>query len=349
MPAAEERSALREAVRSLLTRSSGNGELWSRLCGEIGVAGLAVPECYGGSGASLLETHVVLEELGRTLTPCPMLGSAVLAAQALLLSGDQQACQRLLPGIASGSRIAALVWTGPDGQWDENGVACNATDTGLLTGDAHYVLDGDLAATLLVVAHTTDGIGLYEVDRLAPGLTRTAVTTMDATRRLATVSLQNVAGQRLGTDCPLDQIRDTACVALSAEQVGAASRALELTVAYTKTRVQFGQPIGAFQALQHRLADLHVLVESARSASYAAASALATGAPEAPVLAAVAKVHCSEALEKVAAEMIQMHGGIGITWEHDAHRYFKRAHGAAQLFGPPRTHISRLASALLGP
>jgi alkylation response protein AidB-like acyl-CoA dehydrogenase len=319
------------------------------LCGEIGVAGLAIPECYGGSGASLLETHVVLEELGRTLTPCPMLGSAVLAAQALLLSGDSQACQRLLPGIASGSRIAALVWTGPDGQWDENGAACKATDTGCLTGDAHYVLDGDLADTLLVVARTTDGIGLYEVDGLAPELTRTAATTMDPTRRLATVSLRDVAGQRLGTDCPLDQIRDTGCVALSAEQVGAATRALELTVAYTKIRVQFGQPIGAFQALQHRLADLHVLVESARSASYAAASALAAGAPEAPVHAAVAKVHCSEALEKVAAEMIQMHGGIGITWEHDAHRYFKRAHGAAQLFGPPRTHISRLASAVLGP
>jgi alkylation response protein AidB-like acyl-CoA dehydrogenase len=278
-----------------------------------------------------------------------MLGSAVLAAQALLLSGDPQACQRLLPGIADGSRIAALVWTGLDGQWDEGGVACKATDTGCLTGEAHYVLDGDLADTLLVVARTVDGIGLYEVDGLAPGLTRTAVTTMDPTRRLAAVGLRGVTGQRLGTDCPLDQIRDMACVALSAEQVGTATRALELTVAYTKTRVQFGQPIGAFQALQHRMADLHVLVESARSASYAASSALATGAPASSVLAAVAKVYCSEALEKVAAEMIQMHGGIGITWEHDAHLYFKRAHGSAQLFGAPHTHISRLASAVLGP
>jgi alkylation response protein AidB-like acyl-CoA dehydrogenase len=357
MHATEERQALREAVRSLLTRHSPStataarsgydGELWSRLCGEIGVAGLAVPECYGGSGASLLETHVVLEELGRTLTPSPMLGSAVLAAQALLLSGDPQACQRLLPGIAGGSRIAALVWTGLDGQWDEDGVAGKATDTGCLTGDAHYVLDGDLADTLLVAARSPEGVGLYEVDASAPGVTRAASTTMDSTRRLAAVGLRGVAGQKLGTDCPLDQIRDTACVALSAEQVGTAARALELTVAYTKTRVQFGQPIGAFQALQHRLADLHVLVESGRSASYAAASALVTGAPEASVLAAVAKVYCSEALEKVAAEMIQLHGGIGITWEHNAHLYFKRAHGAAQLFGPPRTHIARLAATVL--
>jgi alkylation response protein AidB-like acyl-CoA dehydrogenase len=227
-------------------------------------------------------------------------------------------------------------------------VAYTAAEDGRLTGEAHYVLDAETADTLLVAARDKTGIGLYEVDANLPGVARTAVTTMDLTRRLTVIRLDSVPGRRLGRGNPLDLVRDIACVALSAEQVGAATRAFELTVAYTKTRVQFGQPIGAFQALQHRLADLHVLVESARSASYTAASAVVAEAPDAPLLAAVAKVHCSEALERVAGEMIQLHGGIGITWEHDAHLYLKRAHSSRQLFGQPREHMARLAAALLG-
>jgi alkylation response protein AidB-like acyl-CoA dehydrogenase len=357
-----ERQALREAVRGLLAKHSSSSAvraaiesppgydrpLWTRLCTEIGVAGLAIPERYGGAGASLLEAHIVLGELGGALTPSPMLGCAVLAAQAVLHSGDEGACQRLLPGIAAGNRIAALAWTPQAGGWDPQQVAYTAAGNETLTGEAHYVLDAETADTLLVAASDKTGIGLYEVDADLPGVTRTAVTTMDLTRRLTVVGLDGVPGRRLGTGNPLDLVRDIACVALSAEQVGAASRAFELTVAYTKTRVQFGQPIGAFQALQHRLADLHVLVESARSASYAAASAAVAGTADAPLLAAVAKVHCSEALERVAGEMIQLHGGIGVTWEHDAHLYFKRAHSSLQLFGSPRSHVCRLAASLLG-
>ncbi|HEX8627794.1 MAG TPA: acyl-CoA dehydrogenase family protein [Catenuloplanes sp.] len=356
-PGEEDRRALREAVRELLTRHAGRAEpappggydrsLWSRLCDQIGVAGLAVPQRYGGAGAGLLEAHVVLDELGRSLTPAPMLGSAVLAAQAVLHCGDPGACQRLLPGIADGSRLAALVWAGPAGGWDSTDIACTATAADRLTGRAHYVLDGDLADTLLVLARHPDGIGLYEVDPAAAGLARTAVPALDGLRRLAQVELVDVAARRLSAHCPVDRLRDIACVALSAEQVGAAGRALELTVTHVKNRVQFGQPIGAFQALQHRLAHLHVLVDSARSASYAAASATVGGAPDAPLLAAVAKVYCSETLQRAAAEMIQLHGGIGVTWEHDAHRYLKRAHGAAQLFGPPHRHLGRIASTLL--
>ncbi|WP_371871443.1 acyl-CoA dehydrogenase family protein [Phytohabitans rumicis] len=340
MELTEERLALREVVGDLLALTPPE-KVWPRLCGEIGAAGLAIPERYGGAGASLLETHIVLEQLGRTLTPTPLLGSAVLAAQALLLTSPA-AAERLLPGIADGSQVAALAWAGADGRWDVPAVT--ASD-GTLRGTAHYVLDGDTAGILLVA--TRDG-ALYEVDTADPAVTRTAVTTVDLTRRLAVVELRGAAGRRLGP-CPLAHLRDIACVALSAEQVGAAARALELTVEYTRTRVQFGQPIGAFQALQHRLADLHILVESARSASYAAASALVAGAPETPALAAVAKVHCSETLQAVAAEMIQLHGGIGITWEHDAHRYFKRAHGAAHLFGHPRDHVTRLSTLLPTP
>jgi alkylation response protein AidB-like acyl-CoA dehydrogenase len=342
--------------------------LWRRLCGEIGVAGLAIPREYGGAGAGPAETHIVMEELGRALTPSPMLGSPVLAAQALLASGDTAVGRRLLPGIAAGTTIATLAWAGERGRWDPARPAFRASPADsqpppspaggwLLTGEAHYVLDGDDAGVLLAAAHTPDGVSLFEVDPRGPGVTRCAVTGMDSSRRLAVVRLDGAAGRLIGSrngHADLAAARDLACIALSAEQVGAAQRALDLTVAYTKVRVQFGRPIGSFQALQHRMADLHVLVESARSLSYAAASAAAAGGTAAGgtadpgLLAAAAKAYCSEALTRVAGQMIQLHGAIGITWEHDAHRYFKRAHGAGQLFGRPAEHIARIAASVAG-
>ena len=228
----------------------------------------------------------------------------------------------------------------------------------MLTGEAHHVLDGDQADVLLAAARTPGGVGLFEVDPRGRGVTRAAVTTMDTTRRLAIVRLDRAPGPSAAPACQcpgsaspgsaaLARARDLACIALSAEQVGAAQRALELTVAYTKVRVQFGRAIGSFQALQHRMAGLHVLVESARSLSYAAADAAAEGAADLGLRAAAAKVYCSEALARVAGEMIQMHGAIGITWEHDAHRYLKRAHGAGQLFGRPSEHAARVAAAVI--
>jgi alkylation response protein AidB-like acyl-CoA dehydrogenase len=209
------------------------------------------------------------------------------------------------------------------------------------------VLDGAAADVLLVAARMPDGVGLFDVDPRHTGVTRSAATTMDGTRELAIVELENVPGRRVGDRAALARVRDLACIALSAEQVGAAQRALELTVAYTQIRVQFGRAIGSFQALQHRMADLHVLVESARSLSYAAATAAAEGAPDLGLRAAAAKVYCSEAALRVAGEMIQLHGAIGITWEHEAHRYLKRAHGAAQLLGQPSEHVARIAAALI--
>jgi alkylation response protein AidB-like acyl-CoA dehydrogenase len=335
----DERLALRDTVRRLLSRESGSAavraasaspdgfdrSLWTRLC-DLGAAGLAIPERYGGLGASIAETGVVLGELGRTLTPSPLLGSSVLTASAILACGDDDACRRLLPGIADGSRIAALVWAGPEGRWDPGTVACKSAVDSTLTGEAHYVLDGTAADVLVVAADTGDGLGLFEVDPGRAEVSRQS--TMDLTRRLATVRLAGVRGRPIGV-ADLAAVRDVACTALAHEQVGAARRCLELTVAHTKTRVQFGRPIGGFQALKHRMADLHVLVETAESATLAEP--------------AVAKVYCSETLCAVAAEMIQLHGGIAITWEHDAHLYLKRAHGSAQLFGSPREHLARLA------
>jgi alkylation response protein AidB-like acyl-CoA dehydrogenase len=340
-----------------------DASLWQRLCGEIGVAGLAIPERYGGAGAGPVETCIVLEELGRGLVPSPLLGSAVLAGQVLLASGDEAACQRLLPGIASGGTVAALAWAPRVGHWDPAepaftarplaGVARGTADAWALSGEAHHVLDGDTASVLLAAARTPDGIGLFEVDPAHPAVTRRAVTTMDTTRRLAVVAMEGAPGRCLGPGTAsraLTRGRDLACIALAAEQVGAAQRALELTVAYTKVRVQFGRPIGSFQALQHRMADLHVLVESARSLCYAAALAADDTKGDSArlgMLAAAAKAHCSQALTRAAGQMIQMHGAIGITWEHDAHRYFKRAHGAGQLFGRPEEHVARIAAALI--
>jgi alkylation response protein AidB-like acyl-CoA dehydrogenase len=350
----DEQQDLRDAVRGLLTRHATitDQALWQRLCGEIGVAGLAVPERYGGAGAGPVEVHIVMEELGRVLAPVPMLGSAVLATQALLATGNATACARLLPAICDG-RVAALVWAGPAGRWDPQHASCrarpgNVPDGWRLTGEAHHVLDGDLAGVLLVAAHTPDGIALFEVDPHAAGVDRCATTSMDTTRRLAVVRLTDAPGGLIGRGpAILARARDLACIALSGEQAGAARRALELTVAYTRDRVQFGRPIGSFQALQHRMADLHVRAESARSLSYAAAAGAADGIPDLGLTAAAAKAYCSETLLQVAGQMIQLHGAIGITWEHTAHRYLKRAHGTAQLFGRPSEHIARIAAAVI--
>jgi alkylation response protein AidB-like acyl-CoA dehydrogenase len=301
MPTAEQ-AALRDSVRRMLTRETAS---WPALCDQIGVAGLAIPEQYGGAGATIAEACVVLEELGRTLAPVPMLSSA-LTSQALLLSGDAAACARLLPLIASGT-IASVLWADSP------------------TSSARYVLDGDIAEILLV----STPFGLFEVDPAATHRVHTP--TMDTSRRLAEVDLPG--GTLLGP--PVPGLRDIARILLSAEQVGTARHCLDITVAYTKTRVQFGRPIGSFQALKHRMADMYVLVETARSICEAAASS-----PSAE-LAAAAAAHCSATLSTVAGEMIQLHGGIAITWEHEAHRYFKRAHGSAQLFRASRCDVAR--------
>ncbi|MER7398919.1 acyl-CoA dehydrogenase family protein [Streptomyces sp. NPDC000151] len=353
-----EQEELRSAVRAVLTRHEG-AAAWRPLTEQIGVAGLAVPEEYGGAGCGAREVHVVMEELGRALSPVPFLGSAVLTVQALLASGDAGACKALLPRLAEGRAVGTLAWA-EGGSWDPAAVraeaAPGASGAWRLTGTKEYVLDGAAAEVLLVAAHTGAGVSLFEVAVDGTGVRREAAVTMDQTRALARVVLDSADGRLIGADGDggrvLGRVLSLACAALAAEQVGAAERCLELTVAHAKDRVQFGRPIGSFQAVKHRLADAYVLVESARSAALGAAFAAAADGPkkvdtaEACRAAAVAKSVCSEAFSAVAGEMIQLHGGIGITWEHDAHRYFKRAHGTARLFGPPAWHRARLAADL---
>ncbi len=356
MTTSEERAELARTVRSVLERESGSErvraaidaprgydeKLWSVLCEQVGVAALAIPERYGGFGVGVRELQAVAEELGRGVTPSPLLGST-LAVQMLLASGDDDACARLLPDLATGSHIAALGWVDVAGRWDPERTAFTARqgDGYVVDGTAHYVLDGDTADVLLVVADYEGELGLFEVDPAAAQRAHTA--SMDGTRRFATVTVDAASARRIGGDVrqALASARDVACAVLAAEQVGAAAEALALTVAYSKERVQFGRPIGSFQALKHRMADMYVLVEAARSACYAAGDAIDAGSPDAPEAALTAKVYCSEAFETVAAEMIQLHGGIAITWEHDAHLYFKRAHSSSQLFGMPHEHLTR--------
>ncbi|WP_107653896.1 acyl-CoA dehydrogenase family protein [Nocardia suismassiliense] len=333
------------SVRALLTKHAGSAAvraamdtdlgydpaLWRLLCEQIGVAALAIPEEHGGVGASLVESLVVVGELGRVLAGVPMLGSAVLGVQAVLLSGDTAACDRLLPEVAEGTRTLAVCWAGESG-WDETGVQETG---GTLTGTARYVLDGHTADTLIVLTST----GLFEVAATAAGVARRVVPTMDPTRKLSEITFTAAEANRLGTGDPaqaITRLREIAWAAVAAEQVGAAARCLEMTVEYTKSRVQFGRPIGSFQALKHRMADMYVLLESAESASAAATLAVSEDAATATEDVWVARLHCSDALSTIVAETVQLHGGIAITWEHDAQLFFKRAHGTAQLFGTPR-------------
>lgn len=282
----EEQSALRQSVAALLTKRSDSAavrdafasedgfdpSLWSTLCEQIGAAALSIPEEFDGAGATWTETHLVCEELGRRLTPSPLLGSVVLAGQAVLASGDPEACARLLPGIAAGEQ-AALCWASETG-WVVPGVrATGDSSTGtVLTGTAHHVLGGDTATTLLVVAVVGDGVGLFEVPADAEGVTRTRVPVMDPTRTLAEVRFDGVSATALQTRASfLPRLRAAGWAALSAEQVGAARAVLDATVQYTQERKQFGRTIGSFQALKHRMADMYVKCETARSLSYSAA------------------------------------------------------------------------------
>ena len=326
-------------MRAAVASERGYDEtLWSLLCEQVGVAALGIPEQYGGAGYGFVETTVVLEQLGRFLTPSPLLGT-VVAVEALLRCGDDEACARLLPRIASGESTATLAWAAATAMPGVGEPVVEGED-GRLTGSLPLVLDGDTADVLLVAARTSDGLGLFEVASGAAGATRRRRPAMDLTLRLGELTLDGVEAARVGGDLTeaLSDVHAVAAAAVAAVQVGVAQRGLDMTVAYSKERVQFGRPIGSFQALKHRMADMLVLVETSRSAALDAALAVVSDATDLRRRTSVAKAWCSEALQEVAAETVQLHGGIAITWEHDAHLVFKRAHALGQLFGVAHLH-----------
>ncbi|GAB19973.1 putative acyl-CoA dehydrogenase [Gordonia effusa NBRC 100432] len=356
---AQEVAALRDSVREVIRRrgdhalrdafgsaSRYDADLWTTLCQQVGVAALAIPEEYGGVGASWLETAAVTEELGGSLSGVPMLASAVMATGALLLSGDDAVCTQLLPDLADGSRTAALCWSAHQ-DWNRSGVAA---DAGLLTGTANYVINAESADLLVVFAGSaadTRPATLHYVDAATAGVDVTPLPVLDPTRPMARVTFNDVPASAVSSDPGVfSRLRDLTWALLAVEQVGGAAAALDLTVEYTKSRKQFGRVIGSFQALKHRMADMYADVETSRSIAYAAVEAIVSGAADASEVAASAHVYCSEAFRRVTGEAIQLHGGIGITWEHDIQLYFKRAQGSSQLLGQPHEVIAELSANL---
>ncbi|MFS3129587.1 acyl-CoA dehydrogenase family protein [Nocardioides sp. Bht2] len=333
------KSADSMAVRAATESETGfDARLWETLCEQVGVAALAIPEEYDGFGASFFETSVVFEELGKALVPTPLL-SSVVTAEALLGSGDAALCAELLPQLAAGT-VATLAWAGTSGPVDAPiGVQAQG-DT--LTGTVEAVLDGDNAEILLVAALDGGTPTLFVVDPAA--VTIEQVPAVDTTLRFATLTFAGTPGRRVAGDgaAALARAHRAGTAAVAALQVGGAQRALDMTVAYSLERVQFGRQIGSFQALKHRMADMLVEVETSRSISWAASYAVATDADDVAVLTASAASACGDAFMHVAGEAVQLHGGIAITWEHDVSWIFKRAQALNQLFGLPHQHRALL-------
>ena len=339
-------------VRELMETEDGiDRAVWEQAGAQLGLLGLAIPEEYGGAGFSFAEQAIVLEELGAALYSGPYLASGVLAATALLASPDEGARRDLLPAIASGEVIATVAFTEDDGSWDPAAArlaAIKAGDSWRLDGHKSFVLDGGAAGLILALAVADGALSLFAVDSGATGLTRATLPTLDQTRKLARLEFDGVPARLIGSPgdaaAVMDHVLNVAAIALAAEQLGGAQRALDMTVEYTKVRHQFGRPIGSFQGLKHRLADLLLEVESLRSAVTYSAAAVAEDSPEVPVLAPLVKAYASDTYFHVAAETIQMHGGIGFTWEHDAHLYFKRAKSSELFLGDASYHRERLAT-----
>lgn len=352
----DEQNELRSTVRRFLAEHSAEADVraqmatdrgydpkvWTTLAKQLGLHGLAIPEQYGGQGFSWAELGIVLEEMGRALLCAPFFSSVVLAATAILESGDEDAKMRLLPGIADGSSIATLVLPGA-------GTSIEATKNGgslTLTGNAALVLDGHVADVVVVPATTPGGVRLFTADGSRRGLVAARRPTLDQTRKLADLAFDRVPATPLGdgdAEGVLARILDLAVIGLALEQVGGAQAALDISVDYLKTRVQFGQPIGAFQALKHMAADVFVEVETARSAAYYAMGAAVEHSDEVPTAAALAAAYCSDTFVTAAHQMIQFHGGMGFTWELPAHLYYKRARSSQLLLGEAETHRARLA------
>jgi alkylation response protein AidB-like acyl-CoA dehydrogenase len=326
-------------------------QAWRLLGGEMGLAGLGLPEDLGGAGGGLAELTVVAEELGRSLLPVPFFSSTVLAGQ--VLARCPEGGPDVLARLSAGDELAAFAGTDGDGCWRPDRLTIEAEPNGpgwQLRGQADFVLDGASAAHLVVAARTPSGCDLFLVAGDGAGVRRRALPTLDPTRGQASVGFDGAAGTALTTGGggagPVAAALDVALVVLAAEQVGGAAASLDMAVEYAKIRHQFSRPLGSFQAVKHKLADLLLLVEMSRSAVDRALLAEPDSARLAEA-AAVAKIWCGEAFTTVATENVQVHGGIGFTWEHDAHLYFRRARADEQLLGDATVHRERLA-ALLG-
>lgn len=352
----EAHSSCQDNLTIMQTEHGYHPETWQTLCTEMGWTGLTIPEAYGGFGLTYPFLIALMEEMGRYLFASPFFSSICLGANALLLGGSESQKASYLPLIASGQKRATLAYLEDDKTATCTQITTIATPKSggyILNGAKSFVLDGHTADIIILSAMSNDGMRLFIVDAKAPGVSTEYTPTMDQTRKQATLYFKDVAlkaedqlGSSQNASKLLEKILDLGCVALAAEQLGGAERCLETSVEYAKNRIQFGRPIGSFQAIKHTCADMLLQVESARSAAYYAGWAASENSTELSLAAAQAKSYCSEAFFFCAAQNIQIHGGIGFTWEHEAHLYFKRAQGSQILLGSPQHHRKRIATAL---
>ena len=349
-------------VRKMMEDDSAHAtELWKKVA-EQGWPAILIDEAHGGVGGSFLDMVVILEEMGRSLLPGPFLATALLGTPAILAGGSDEQKNAILPGVAAGETILSLALAEQSGRYDAGGVALAATPKGedfLLSGEKFFVPDAHVADQIVVVTRTgqgataEDGISLFVVDAKAPGVAITQLKTVDMTRRQCHVAFQDVAvpaaqvlGQ-VGAGWPIVQrTLDQAMAGLCAEMVGTGQQALDMAVAYAKERVQFGKPIGSFQAVKHKCVDMMVQVENARSLTYYAAWTVDENVPEARQAVPMAKAYCSDMCKTVTSEAIQVHGGIGFTWEHDMHLFYRRGLASEAAFGSAPVHREVVAQEL---
>ncbi|MEV3905557.1 acyl-CoA dehydrogenase family protein [Mycobacterium sp. NPDC050551] len=342
-----------QAVRALMESDPPfDAKLWSRLGAELGVLGLSVPESDGGAGGNLVDQAVAVEEFGAALACGPLFGTVYLAVPALVAASAGPARDALLADLVEGARTAAFAVGERAGVFDPGAVTVTVEGEAL-TGSLPQVVDAGAADVLLVAATGVGGVGLYAVDTTGDGVTRSPLVTLDLTRPQAAVELAGATATLIaGPDEAPRVIQHALHVGaglLAVEQVGAAQHLLDLAVDYAKSRLQFGRPIGSFQAVKHRLADMLVEAEHARSTAYHAVWALTDGSDDAALATAIAQATTSAALSRIAADTIQVLGGIGFTWEHQAHLYFKRATTDAALLGSAEDHRTRIAELVLDP
>ena len=344
-----DRSPTTEVRRLMATAEGYDPAVWQKLCDELALPGIHIREQYGGAGYGMVELCIVTEELGRALLCAPYFSTAVLAANAILNAGTEAQKAAFLPDIARGTRLATLAITEPGGDWDPASSVVTATldsDGYRLDGVKSYVLDGHIADLLIVTARAPktlglDGLALFTLDANSGGVQRRLLESMDPTRKLARIEFRGAHANLLGkldNAAAIVRTLDQVAIALANEMVGGAQTLLDSAVNYSKLRVQFGRTIGSFQAIKHKCADLLLEVELAKSAAYYAAQAAAASDPEWPALASLAKAAASETYLQIAVQCIQIHGGIGFTWDNDTHLWFKRAKSSEVFLGQPAYH-----------
>ncbi len=353
----EEKSPPTVVRRLMETETGWDRDAWTDINQQLGLSAIHIPEAYGGQGFSFVELGIVLEEMGRALLCAPYFASTVLAATAILNAGTEAQKRALLPPIAAGETIATLAFTEPNGRWDAGGVEMTATRDGggyRLDGTKSFVLDGHSADQIVVLARRAgstgeDGLSFFTVRGDMTGLSRRALKVMDPTRKLARLEFRAVPAELLGEEgaaaAPFARTTTAAAVCLASEMVGGAEKLRESALDYANLRVQFGRTIASFQSMKHRHADMLVDVELAKSAAYCAASAAADGDPDLPALASLAKATASEAYLQTAIHTIQIHGGIGFTWDNDTHLWFKRAKSSEVFLGDATYHREQMMRA----